>query len=115
MNDRVNILCKEVFRSFLFRAFIFSFLLISVYGGCSGSGGGVVPPPPPPTVEGNKLNIQILDAFINDNRQCVATIKITDDRGNPLQRSELASKDRWRSCRGPSSIWTTRKRRPTRK
>ena len=92
MNGRVIFKRKVVFRSFLFRLFVFSFLLMSVYGGCGG-GGGITPPPPPPPPpsEGNKLNIEILGAFIGADNRTVATIKITDDKGNPLQQSDLAS------------------------
>jgi OmcA/MtrC family decaheme c-type cytochrome len=73
---------------YIFRTFIFSFLLISIYGGCGGGGGGVTPTPPP-TVVGNKLNIQILDAVIGPDNHPIATLKITDERGNPLQPTDL--------------------------
>lgn len=35
------------------------------------------------------LNIQIMDAFINQNLQPVATIKIEDDMGNPFSIDEV--------------------------
>ena len=91
MNGRVIFKRKVVFRSFLFRLFVFPSCLMSVYGGCGGGGGITPPPPPPPPVEGNKLNIEILGAFIGADNRTVATIKITDDKGNPLQQSDLAS------------------------
>lgn len=84
MNGRVSFQSRVVFRSFLFRLFVFSFLLMSVYGG----GGGITPPPPPPPpVDGNKLNIEILDAFIGADNRTVATIRLTDENGNPITRS----------------------------
>lgn len=86
MNGRVRLIRNGVFGSFLFRAFIFSFLLMSVYGGCGG-GGGITPPPPPPPIDGNKLNIEILDAFIGADNRTVATIRLTDENGNPITRS----------------------------
>ena len=86
MNARVSLPGSSFFFPFVFRLFIFSFLLVSVYGGCGGGGGGITPPPPPPPTEGNKLNIEILDAFIGDDNHPVATIKLTDENGNPITR-----------------------------
>jgi len=86
MNARVSLPGSSFFLPFVFRLFIFSFLLVSVYGGCGGGGGGITPPPPPPPTEGNKLNIEILDAFIGDDNHPVATIKLTDENGNPITR-----------------------------
>ena len=83
MNARMNFSGYSNFLPSVFRAFIFLFLLVSVYGGCGG-GGGTPIPTPPPTIEGNKLNIQILDAFIGDDGHPVATIKLTDENGNPI-------------------------------
>ncbi|MEW6143546.1 MAG: OmcA/MtrC family decaheme c-type cytochrome [Thermodesulfobacteriota bacterium] len=73
----------NVFLFFLSRLILVPFLLISVYGGCSNGGGGVIPPPP---FDGNKLNIEILDAFIGDDNRPVAMIKLTDENGNPISR-----------------------------
>ncbi len=75
---------ENVFLSLLSRFFLVPFLLASVYGGCGGNGGSVNPPPPP--VDGNKLNIEILDAFIGPDNRTVATIKLTDENGNPITR-----------------------------
>jgi len=86
MNARVSLPGSIFFLPLVFRVFIFSFLLVSVYGGCSSGGGGITPPPPPPPVEGNKLNIEILDAFIGDDNHPVATIKLTDENGDPITR-----------------------------
>jgi OmcA/MtrC family decaheme c-type cytochrome len=76
----------NIFQSLLSRLILVPFLLISVYGGCNGGGGGIIPPPPPPPVDGNKLNIDILDAFIGDDGRPVAMIKLTDENGNPISR-----------------------------
>jgi hypothetical protein len=46
MDGRVSVRRSGVIRSLLCRLFVFSFLLISVYGGCNG-GGGITPPPTP--------------------------------------------------------------------
>ena len=86
MNGRVSYVGAGVLRSYLFRIFVFSFLLISVYGGCNGGGGITPPPPPPPPIDGNKLNIEILDAFIGADNRTVATIRLTDENGNPISR-----------------------------
>lgn len=86
MNGRASFKRRGVVRPFLFRLFVFSFLLISVYGGCNG-GGGITPPPTPPPIDGNKLNIEILDAFIGADNRTVATIRLTDENGNPITRS----------------------------
>ncbi len=73
----------------LIRVLLVSFLLASIYGGCNGGGGGITPPPPPPPSDINKLNIEILDAFINQDLQPVATIMIEDDMGNPVNVNEV--------------------------
>lgn len=46
--------------------------------------GGVIPPPLTPLVSENKLNVEILDATIPSDRRPVVTIRLTDDRANPL-------------------------------
>ena len=90
MDGRVNYIRKGFIRSYLFRAIAFSFLLISIGGGCDGGGGGgIVPPPTSPPSSINKLNIEILDAFIDQDRRPVTTIKITDENGNPLTIGDL--------------------------
>lgn len=84
MNNELRFRFFE-FPSVLFRLVLFSFLLVSVYGGCGG-GGGFTPVPTPTPSEGNKLNIDILDAFIGGDNRPVATIKLTDENGNPISR-----------------------------
>ncbi len=91
MNGRVSFVCRGFFRSFLFRAFSISFLIISISGGCSsGGGGGIQPTPPPPPVSGNKLNIEIVEAFIGDDNRTVATIRLTDENGSPITRDGVS-------------------------
>ncbi|HVY55585.1 MAG TPA: hypothetical protein VHC46_07500, partial [Thermodesulfobacteriota bacterium] len=84
MNARVSFSGLSNFLPSVFRISVFLFLLVSVYGGCGGGGGGTPIPTPPPTIQGNKLNIEILDAFIGDDNHPVATIKLTDEKGNPI-------------------------------
>ena len=90
MNDRVSCIRRGFIRSFLFRIFAFSFLLISISGGCSSGGGGNVSPTPPPSSNKNKLNIEILDAFIGDDNRAVATIELTDENGSPITRDGVS-------------------------
>ncbi|MDA2919933.1 OmcA/MtrC family decaheme c-type cytochrome [Desulfobacterota bacterium AH_259_B03_O07] len=73
---------------FLLRIIAVSILLAFIYGGCSGGDGTVNPPPPPPS-NINKLNVIILDAFIDANRQPVAMIRLEDENGNPLSIDDL--------------------------
>jgi OmcA/MtrC family decaheme c-type cytochrome len=64
------------------------FLLITISGssfiGCGGGGGGVNPPP---EATGNKLNVEILNASISSNNNPNVTFRLTDDQGNPVDRS----------------------------
>lgn len=89
MNNRVRFLRLGEFPSLISRLVIFSFILVSVYGGCGG-GGGFTPIPTPPPSDGNKLNIEILDAFIGDDDHPVANIKLTDENGNPISRDGVS-------------------------
>ncbi|MGB7293297.1 MAG: OmcA/MtrC family decaheme c-type cytochrome [Thermodesulfobacteriota bacterium] len=71
---------KKLILSFLA---IILFALGSIVGCDDGEegGGGVIPPL---VVSENKLNVEILDATIPSDRKPVVTIRLTDDRGNPL-------------------------------
>ncbi len=64
---------------------IMFFALSSIVGCDDGEeeGDGVIPPQPLPLSE-NKLNVEILDAAIPSDGKPVVTIRLTDDRGNPL-------------------------------
>jgi OmcA/MtrC family decaheme c-type cytochrome len=64
--------------------FILSFGLI---GGCGGGGGGGGGGGTPTTSTENKLNVEILDVTISSNP--VVTFKLTDDQGNPVDRSTV--------------------------
>lgn len=73
-------------------SFIFILLFIGFFniGGCGGNGGGGT------AGNGqqsglNKLNIEILDVFISENREVIVTLNITDELGNPLDKSDINS------------------------
>ncbi|MEQ9618419.1 MAG: OmcA/MtrC family decaheme c-type cytochrome [Deltaproteobacteria bacterium] len=86
----MNNLRTRVSFKFLLKLFLVPFLLVSIYGGCNGGGGGGITPPPPPLPSPiNKLNVEILDAFINQDRRPMATIKLEDENGNPLSIDDL--------------------------
>jgi len=90
MNGSVIFIRRVSLFSLLIRISVFSFLLLSVSGGCSSGGGGGVQPTPPPFSVENKLNIEILEAFIGDDNRAVATIKLTDENGNPITREGVS-------------------------
>ncbi len=60
-------------------------------GGCGGGGGGglATGPDDAETTGLNRLNLEILNARITANREVVTTFKLTDELGNPVNRSEL--------------------------
>lgn len=65
-------------------------LFLILGGGCSSSnnGGGGTPNPQPSGV--NKLNVQITNVTIPTDNKAVVTFKITDDKGNPIDRQAAA-------------------------
>jgi len=90
MKNWVRSVRIEVSTRIVFRLLLLPFLLVSVYGGCNGGGGGgITPPPTAPPSPINRLNVEILDAFVDQDRRPVTTIKITDENGNPLTIGDL--------------------------
>ena len=69
----------------LSRILLISILLTFIYGGCNNGGGGITPPPPPPPSSINKLNVEILDASVDGDRQVKCTFRMVDENGAPLQ------------------------------
>ncbi|MGH7800021.1 MAG: OmcA/MtrC family decaheme c-type cytochrome [Thermodesulfobacteriota bacterium] len=74
--------CKYSFCFLL--SIILSGLSLTLIGCGNGGGGGTAPPP---TTSENKLNVEILDASISSNP--VVTFKLTNDQGNPVDRSTV--------------------------
>lgn len=72
-------------------SFIALILFIGFFniGGCGGGGGGSSNGGLEPGQ--NKLNVEILDAYVSDNREVVVTLNITDELGNPLRKSDINS------------------------
>ena len=69
---------------FILLLFFIAFLNI---GGCSG--GGTITIDDPETSGLNKLNVEIIDAFISENRRVTVTLNITDELGNPLSSNDI--------------------------
>ncbi len=81
MNRKGWLLCKNSFCLLILLVFF-----QTLEGGCGGGGGGGLTPPPLQTT-GNKLNVQITSVTIPSDNKPVVTFKITDDQGNPVDRS----------------------------
>lgn len=65
-------------------------LLALVYGGCSdGGGGGFAPPTQAPPSALNKLNIEILEASVNAEREVMCTFRMVDENGSPLSVDDI--------------------------
>jgi len=65
-------------------------LIALIYGGCSnGSGGGIAPPTQPPPSSLNKLNIEILSASVNSEREVMCTFRMVDENGSPLNVGDI--------------------------
>lgn len=65
-------------------------LIALIYGGCSnGSGGGIAPPTQPPPSSLNKLNIEILNASVDSERQVMCTFRMVDENGSPLSVDDI--------------------------
>jgi OmcA/MtrC family decaheme c-type cytochrome len=73
----------------LSRILLISIFLPFLYGGCSNGGGGSPPPTPPPPSPINMLNVGILDAFVDADRQVNCTFRMVDENGNPLSLDDL--------------------------
>jgi OmcA/MtrC family decaheme c-type cytochrome len=73
----------------LSRIVLISILLTFIYGGCNNGGGGITPPPPPPPSSINKLNVEILDASVDGDRQVKCTFRMVDENGAPLSLDDL--------------------------
>lgn len=84
---------KCIFEKSLYRALLFllvsPILLTLTYGGCGNGGGGFTPPPQPPPSSINKLNIEILDASVEVDRQVKCTFRMVDENGMPLSLSDI--------------------------
>ena len=68
-------------KKFLFTLVLSTLLSFLISCGDEDGGDGVIPPP---AVSENKLNVEILDATISSNP--VVTFKLSDDRGNPIDK-----------------------------
>ncbi len=84
---------RWVNKSNLFKGinFLFIPLIIAlIYGGCGdGNGGGIAPPTQPPPSSLNKLNIEILNASVDSDRQVMCTFKMVDENGSPLTVDDI--------------------------
>lgn len=83
---KYNLASKGIFPPFYILLFI---LCLSLVGGCDDDDNGGSTITTEPSIL-NKLNVEILDGFINSDRQAVATISLSDDQGNPLEPTDLA-------------------------
>jgi len=81
---------KRLFRFNFYPIFIsIFFIAISSIGGCGSDGGGESTTPPA-TSSINRINVDIQDADINPDRKPVVTFRLTDGKGNPLNRNEAS-------------------------
>jgi len=71
------------------RILLVSILLTLIYGGCNNGGGGITPPPQPTPSPLNMLNIEILDASVDADRQVYCTFRMVDENDNPLSLDNL--------------------------
>ena len=78
----LSIFFKNTFY-FILLLFFIAFLNI---GGCSG--GSVSSSDDAESSGLNKLNVEIIDAFVSDDRRVIVTMNITDELGNPLRKNE---------------------------
>ncbi|HEY7534854.1 MAG TPA: OmcA/MtrC family decaheme c-type cytochrome, partial [Thermodesulfobacteriota bacterium] len=78
---------KYQYLSYLLLLFVIFSSLSLVLTGC-GNGGGGGDGVPPPTTSENKLKVEILGVTISSNP--VVTFRLTDDRGNPVDRNAVA-------------------------
>jgi len=68
---------------------LISIFLPLLYGGCGNGGGGITPPPQPPPSSINLLNVEILDASVDADRQVNCTFRMVDENDNPLSLDDL--------------------------
>ncbi|MCK5391820.1 MAG: hypothetical protein KAJ31_05290, partial [Deltaproteobacteria bacterium] len=73
----------------LSRILLISILLTSIYGGCNNGGGGITPPPQPTPSPLNMLNVEILDASVDADRQVHCTFRLVDENDDPLNLDDL--------------------------